>query len=370
VIRVLHVLEAVEGGTARHVVDLVESVPEVEHIVAMPEERHVGVTARDAAGAIISAGGEVVVVDMHRQPWSLRNVTATGRVRSLVRQRRVDVVHAHSTIGGVVGRLAAIRTGVPVAYTPNGLARGALATAVERALGRVTDVLVAVSPSERSDVLARRLVPAEGVVVIPNGVVLPGPPVADLRAVADVPAGAPILGFVGRFAWQKAPEVFLDMAERVGSTHPDLHVVVIGDGPDRSVVEARLVDGPLGPRLHWLPYLQDASHHLGELTILASPSRFEGAPYVPLEAMRAGVPVVLTDCTGSRDLIEDGRNGRIVPIDDVDALTAAVEELLRDPVRRSAIAAAGAQTVSERYSLERVGTLVGALYRDLAARQA
>jgi len=364
------VLEAVEGGTARHVVDLVASVPEVEHLVAMPEERHVGVTARDAADAIAAAGGEVVTVDMHRQPLSPRNARAMRQVRSLLRERQVDVLHAHSSIGGVVGRVAAARTGVPVAYTPNGLARGGLATLVERALGRMTDVLVAVSPSERADVLARRLVPADRVVVIPNGVVLPGPPAADLRAQAGIPATAPILGFVGRLAWQKAPEVFLDLAERTGALHPELHVVVIGDGPDRSSLEARLVRGPLGDRLHWLPYLADASRYLADLDVLALPSRFEGAPYVPLEAMRAGVAVVLTDCTGSRDLIDDGRNGRLVPVDDVDALTSAVDALLVDAGRRGALGQAGAHTVAEGFTLERSGALSGALYRDLAARQA
>ena len=364
--KVLHVLEAVEGGTARHVVDVVEWTSGVEHIVAMPSTRRVGVTATDAAGAIEAAGGRLITTDMHRRPTSVVNARATLRVRRLIRRERPDVVHTHSSIGGVVGRLATIGTGVPALYTPNGLAPGRLATTIERALGRRTAAFVAVSESEADDVRDRKLVAPERLVVIPNGVAVPGPPAADLRHVLGVPPATPLVGFVGRLAWQKAPEVFLDMAERVGAARSDLHVVVIGDGPLRDTLEARLTAGPLGPRLHWLPYLAATARYLGDLDVLALPSRFEGAPYVPLEAMRAGVVVVLSACTGNRDLVDDGVNGRLVPVDDAPALTRAVEDLLADPSARAALAAAGKRAVAERFTLDRIGARLAELYAVVA----
>lgn len=365
--RVLHVLEAVEGGTARHVVDVVESVAGTEHVVAMPRERRVGVTDHAAAPAIVAAGGRVATVDMHRRPTAVVNLRAIRRIRQLIRSFEPQVVHGHSSIGGVLARVAAIGSGLPVVYTPNGLAPGRLAVFVERVLARRTAVVVAVSGSEADDVVAAGIAPAERVTVVPNGVRVPGPEATDLRAVLGVPDGTPLLGFVGRLAPQKAPEVFLEAAERLGLARADLHVVVIGDGPLRDELEDRLRGGPLGQRLHWLPQLPGAAAYLGDLDVLALPSRFEGAPYVPMEAMRAGVAVVLTDATGNRDVVTHGVDGMLVPIDDPGALATAIAGLLDDPATRAAMGSAAAATVAERFSLGATTARLADVYASVAA---
>ncbi len=157
------------------------------------------------------------------------------------------------------------------------------------------------------------------------------------------------------------------MAERLGNARPDVHFLVIGDGQMRRELEPRLLRGPLSDRMHWLEYLPATARYLGGLDVLALPSRFEGGPYVPLEAMRAGVPVVLTACTGNRDIVDDGVNGRLVPVDDVDALATAVGQLLDDPAARAALGAAGARTVNEHFTLDRIGVMLTDLYADLAS---
>ena len=85
------------------------------------------------------------------------------------------------------------------------------------------------------------------------------------------------------------------------------------------------------------------------------PSRFEGGPYAPLEAMRAGTPVVLTDVVGNRDVVEPGRSGFLVPEHDPAALADTVLELLVDADLRAVVGAGGSERVRERFDLAKTG---------------
>jgi len=366
--RVLHVLEAIETGCARHLADLVTHATGVEHHLAIPRERVGGHTDHAAIAACVAAGAEVHHVEMRRSPVSPRNAAAVLRVRRLVRRLGIDVVHGHSSMGGVVARLAAAGTPARRVYTPNGIASGRVPTAVERSLGRGTDRFVAVSTSEAEAATTLGFVAADRLVVIPNGIDPTPPPPRALRPLVGVPAGVPLVGSMGRLVPQKAPEILLDAWARVAETDPDVRFVLIGDGSPEAgaTVDAALARPPLAGRAHRLPFLADAAAHLGDLDLFVLTSRFEGGPYSPLEAMRAGVAVVLTDVVGNRDAVEDGRSGRLVPPDDPAAVAAAILDLLGDEPRRSDLASGGAGQVG-RFDVARMGSAYDALYAELGA---
>ena len=366
---VLHVLEALEGGTARHLVDVVTTVRSVEHEVVVPPERRGWATDESAIDSMRAAGATVHLVDVRRRPLSTDNVAAVRAVRRLVRQRRPAVVHGHSAVGGAVARLAAWGTGVPTCYTPNGLPAAAWATAVERVLGRITDAVVAVSPSEAAEVRDRRLVPDHTIAMIPNGIEVDaqqaGAPA--LRHELGIAAGVPLVGTISRLVPQKAPEVLVAAFERIAEAVPEAHFLLVGSGPLQPVVDAA-VAGPLRGRLHQQPHIPDARRVLGELDVFVLASSFEGGPYAPLEAMAAGTPVVLTDVVGNRDTIESGRSGMLVPAGDPDALAAAVVTLLSDDALRQGIADAGRRRVEERFDVADMAAALSALYDRLASR--
>lgn len=361
-VRVVHVLEAVATGCTRHLVDLVGSTEGIEHVVVCPRERRGDVTDWAAFDALRSAGAEIVHVDMRRSTTSGTNVLAVARVARIVRRRRPDVVHGHSSIGGVVARLGALGAAARTVYTPHGLAPGRTATTVERLLRVGTDVLVAVSPSEAELVARLGLVPGERVRVVPNGIAVEAPAPASLRSVLGVDGDVPLVGFVGRLAAQKAPEVFVAAARRAAASVPGAVFVLVGDGP-----LAPRVDAVAAPNVRRVPHLPGASAYLGDLDVLVQPSRYEGAPYVPLEAMRAGVPVVATDVTGNRDVVVDGSTGLLVPVDDPAALAEAIVRLLLDPDLRRALGAAGRRDQAERFDLAAMGRSYTDLYRALGA---
>lgn len=365
-VRVLHVLEAIETGCARHLVDLVSATSSVDHEVVVPPERVGGHTDRVAFAALTAAGAIVHLVDMRRNPASPHNVHAVMAVRRLIRRRQPDVVHGHSTIGGLVARAAAIGTGAVVVYTPNGVAAGAVATAVERAMGRATARFIAVSPSERAEVLRRRLVPEDRIVVVPNGIDLDAPPPGDLRRLVGVDGDVPLIGSVGRLTPQKAPEVLLRSWALVAERYEEAHFVLIGDGALAGAIDSLAAELGLGRRYHRLAYLPGAAAYLPSLDVFTLASRFEGGPYVPLEALRAGVPVVLTDVVGNRDAVENGVTGLLVPSEDASALARGVVCILTDKERARQRVEAGQLALRERFGVDTMGETTGRLYQDLA----
>ncbi len=362
---VLHVLEAVGHGTGRHLVDLVDHVPDVRHVVVLPESPTPrGETSTSSTATSLAERGITVHrVPMRRTPLHPDLAVAVRRTRRLVQSEEVDVVHGHATVGGVVARLAAIGTRTPAVYTPNGLHPSALVVAAERALAWRTRRFVAVSASEADDLVRRLGVARDRIVVVPNGIDLTAPPAAaDLRTELGLAPTTSLIGWVGRLSRQKAPDVLVAAAVAVPD---DVHVVLVGGGPQAADVAAQVGRLGLRDRVHLLGHRPRAAALIPQFDVVALPSRWEGAPYVPLEAFRAGTPVVVSDVTGSRDTVTHDVDGLVVPPDDVEALAAALNRVLADRDLAARLATAGHETLWARFDVRAMGASLAHAYRNL-----
>jgi glycosyltransferase involved in cell wall biosynthesis len=367
---VLHVLEAIRGGTSRHLVDVVRSTSGVVHHIALPQSGRAagasGAVVDEAAlEAFVDAGAVLYPIEMRRTPGHPANLGAAWALRRLIRTIRPDVVHGHSSVGGALARIAAAGSGTPVFYTPNGVSPTRMSLALERLLGRFTDALIAVSPSEAKLAAEQKLIRPERVVVVPNGIDV-DPPKREgpsIRALAGIPEGAPIVGTVARLVPQKAPKLFVRVCAEVAGTCPDVHFVLIGLGPLQGAVDEAVVAAGLSRRWHQIRHLPDAAAILGQLDVFALLSAFEGGPYTPLEAMRAGTPVVLTDVVGNRDVVEPGVSGVVAPFGDVAALAEAVTRLITDPDHRRSVGQAGRRRLEEQFDARLMGTRLEGHYR-------
>ena len=375
---VLHVLEALEGGTARHVTDLVRNVTGVTHHVAVPPRRTGGTTDTLAVPDMEAAGATVHRVDMRRLPTSSRNLAALVALRRIVGRVGPDIVHGHSAVGGALARLA---TAAPPSspagrrvrrvYTPNGLHPSVVAMNLERGLGVLTDRLIAVSRSEAVVVAARDLVSPERIATIPNGIDLAaspgddGPPPVDLRHLLGLPGDAPLVGFVGRLVPQKAPEIFVEAVALVRGERSDVHAVLIGSGRAEEAVRALVKERGLTGSVHLIPYLPRAAQVMDQLDVLLLPSRYEGCPYTVLEAMRAHTPVVLSDAVGNRDLVTDGMTGRLVRQGHAGETAAAVCDVLRDREAAALRADAARAYLAEHHDVRRIAAATFEVYAGL-----
>lgn len=365
---VLHVVEAMATGTLRHVTDLIRWTSEVDHAVAGPS-RHDGASTAVARAALEAAGARYELVEMGRFRAPHRHLRALRALQSTIARVRPDIVHGHSSIGGAMARLAATGTGIPVVYTPHGLTRSSWALVAERVLRDRADRVIAVSQGEREFAIRRGAARQDQAVVILNGVEPTPPPrlPASLRASLGIPIDAPLVGSVGRLTWQKAPEVFVAACERVSAELTDAHFVLIGTGALHAVVRSAVRDAGLDDRFHLVPSLPEASAALAELDVFALSSRFEGAAYTLLEALRAGTPVVVTDVAGNRDLVQDGENGLLVAPDSPEQLAEALVQILQDPSLGARLAREAVNTVT-RCDVRAMAAATAAVYRGLCGQ--
>ena len=157
--------------------------------------------------------------------------------------------------------------------------------------------------------------------------------------------------FVGRLAAVKGLPVLFDALEALHPKHPDLHVTVIGDGPDRAALEERA--RALSDMVDFVGYKSQAevAETLRRMDMLVLPSFAEGVPVVLMEAMAAGIPVVTTRIAGVPELVEDGVSGVLAPPGDAGALADAISGLLGDADLRAKMGGAGREKVTAEFNV-------------------
>jgi len=383
---VLHVLEATIGGTKRHLLDLAAGLRQQgwEIEVACPRVRDEAIGDLSFWGDLRAAGIPTHEVPMRRRTLCRENMQAIARLAWLIRRRRYAIVHAHSSVAGAVARPAAILAGASsgrrpkVVYTPHGFAfltpgsplRRRALLAIERALGRWTDCVIAVSPAEAKETVAYRVVPPARVATIPNGIATAsgGSEAAADRAVVREREGwshRPVVGTLARMTPQKDPFTWLQAAARIAAAHPEVQFVWIWGGELEPQVRACAGRLGLMPRLRFLGYREDARQLLAGFDVFLLSSAFEGLPYSAIEALAAGTPVVATDVTGTRDVVRHGETGLLAPPGDPEALARHVLALLDDPDLARRLAQAGQRDVLARFSVQRMVEQTAALYQTL-----
>jgi glycosyltransferase involved in cell wall biosynthesis len=369
---VVHVLEAMGGGTSRHMVDLVAATEGFKHVVVAPTQRFEDITDETMIPRLREAGFDVHIIDMRRTPTHPDNAKAIIRGWRLIQSLQPSIVHGHSHIGGAVARLASLPAhGVPRVWTPHGLHHSRGIMAVERAFNRLTSATVAVSESEADLLRSRGVVRSGKLYTIPNGIDPKplGGELGQLREQFGIAQDAPLVGTLGRLADQKAPLDFVAACQILHERFPQAHFIQIGDGPLADAVTraaANMIDAGV---FHQVSYLKDASAYMADLDVFLLNSLFEGGPYAPLEAMREGVPVVLTDVVGSHDVVEDGVTGYLVPFADVRAAADAVGSLLSSPERRRQFAAEASRRLNDRFSAQRMGAAHREMYEQLLSHR-
>ena len=378
--RVLQVMEATIGGTKRHLTELSIGLHHAGYRieVACPPVRSEAFGDTSFVSDIAGAGIPVHPIPMRRAVSPGADLLATLRLARLMRRGRYDIVHCHSSKAGVIGRVAARLAGVPhVCYTPHGFSylipgssrRRWLYLTIERVLGRCTDRLIAVSPSEGTEAVRRGVVPADRVAVIENGLDLDELPGSEERARVRTEYGweddVLVVGTVARQMAQKDPFTWLRTAAVVARTHDKVRFVWVNGGELLAASQRLAQTLGLGERMAFLPYVPNASRLMAGFDVLMLSSRFEGLSYVLLEAMGLGKPVVATDVLGTRDVIVHGKNGLLAPPGAPQELAARLRAVLDQPDRGAALGAGARATIAARFTKERMVTRTRALYEQL-----
>lgn len=310
--------------------------------------------------------------------WDIQTILKLVRV---LRRQRPHIVETHTAKAGAVGRVAARLAGVPIVihvfhghifHSYFGPMKTRLFINVERALARITDRIITVSPAQRRDIVQLYgIAPSERVLTIPLGLDL-GPLQAakqtcggKFRSSLGVSGDTPLVGFVGRLTAVKNPGLFVEAAGRVVDQYPQMRFVFVGDGELRPELE-RLVDAlELTQHVLFAGWQFDMPHVYADLDLLTLTSLNEGTPVTVIESLASGTPVVATAVGGVPDVVMDQETGTLVPSGDAEALAEAVVRTFRAQDRAQALALLGQHNVLERFGLERLTNDMASLYLAL-----
>ena len=164
----------------------------------------------------------------------------------------------------------------------------------------------------------------------------------------------PLIIAVGRLSREKGFDLLMRSFARIAADHPMWRVCILGEGTERQALEDMCDALSLRDRVEFLGEVRDVEAWMARASLLVHPSRREGFPNTVLEAMGMGLAVICADCrAGPSELIEDGINGRLVPVDDLDALTSAMSELMTKPEVRARLGRQ-ASLVREQYRQESI----------------
>ena len=358
--RILHVSDSLQiGGAERVLIGLAA-----------------GLVDRGARVTVACSVGGPLEVETHRAGVEVR-VLGSSLVKRrldadfacaltrLIMNEPPDLVHTHMHASSVAATLALRQSRIPLVVHEHSEAvwrdfetRCAAAEAYRRSAA-----VIAVSSAIRRRLVDVDGVPSAKIHVIHNALPrLPGP-----AAVGGLPRpDGPLVGVVARLQPEKGVAIFLRAVARLAQSVPDAGFVVVGDGPQRGMLERLAAD--LGVAVTFLGCRPDGPALIGELDLLVIPSLSEGAPLVLLEGVAAGVPVVATTVGGIPEQVSDGIEALLVPPGDNRALADACRRILADRAFGARLAAAAADRLGQA-DPEAAVNAVAALYSHVLRAQ-
>ncbi|MGH2550112.1 MAG: glycosyltransferase family 4 protein [Thermomicrobiales bacterium] len=333
------------GGAQSYVRDL---------MVRMASDGH------DAHLAVGSSGALTAVLDQHQIPWSIipglnrdidprHDIGAVRKLVDLIRKLSPDLLSAHSSKAGIVARLAARKAGVPCIFTAHGWAftegisrqKQLLFRGIERAMAPLAARIICVSEYDHN--LAQRYgFPTNRLVTIHNGIL-------DRPHSPRIDQPGPIrVAMTARFAPPKQPVTLLRAIAPLLGTECWL----IGDGPN--LEEARTAARQLGieDRVRFWGKRDDVPALLEQCHVFVLSSDWEGFPIATLEAMRAALPVIVSDVGGATEAIAEGISGYAVPKRDYDAMRDRIRRLAGDAGFRHQMGDAARARYLERFTFD------------------
>lgn len=336
----------------------------VLHVVTDTNRRGAQVFACDLSDALGRRGHDSTVValapgavgglDLPVLSPRRKSMSSFTGIRAAMKEADITVAHGSSTV--VVCAVSGLGPGRPFVTRQISETRFWSGTPARRlrvgAYLRLARSVMALAESASTDLQQILRVPRSKIVVIPNGVPAHGfdapPERTAARAAFGLDPESVVVGYVGALA----PEKGVDLAIEAVARRPGTQLLVLGDGPHRTELEA-LASSRAPGRCTFAGSVSSPVDGFAAMDLVVLPSRGgDSMPAVLIEAGFCGVPAVSTDVGAIPDVVLDGRTGRVVAAGDQDAFSAAVDELLDDDALRSAMGAAARDHCRSRFEID------------------
>lgn len=381
--RILHICAV--GATVKKLL-----LPQIDYLLSRNVSVEVACSPEWEVEELQKQGYVIHPIQIDRRIAPAPNLKSTYQLTRLIKENEYDLVHVHTPIAAVLGRIAAKIAGVKrIVYTAHGFPfydqsppfEYRFYFTVEKFCAFFTDLILTQSYEDFITAQKSGLCPPEKVRHLSNGVDIARfdrnrlDPIHQnqLRESLGIPDTTDlIIGTVGRLNRKKGSGYLIEAAAKLFPQFPDLHILIIGSqlNTDPDPFQAELVEliRTLGieDRVTLTGYREDIPELLDLLDIFTLPTFFnEGLPRSILEAMSMGLPVVATDIRGCREAVLHRKTGLIVPPQDPEALAEALGTLLPDPALRQAYGKVGRQQVEAKYNERLVFERLAEFYQEL-----
>ncbi|MHB8857905.1 MAG: glycosyltransferase family 4 protein [Thermoleophilia bacterium] len=341
----LHVLQVIGGSEFGGAVWIILSY--VEMLKSRGFEVSVVTSNEGVAKVYSEAGCEIIAVpEMRREINPFRDAAAFRKLRLICKRRNIDIVHTHTSKGGFLGRAAARSARVPVIiHTAHGFAfhenssKAAIKTYafLESRAARWCDRITTVSDFHREWALRLGIASNKKIMTVHNGIAPDRLEVNTSSAITrnafGITDNQALIGVIGRLAPGKGLEVILDSFPGVLAKHPQARLLIVGDGPEAGSLKSMQASLGLTGQVIFTGFRQDIGNILNACDLVVSPTLREGLSVSILEAMALAKPIVTTDISSNKELVEHMVSGILIPPLDAAALTQAIISLIEDPGR-------------------------------------
>lgn len=357
------------GGAERIVQTLVQRLDRsrVEPLV-------VNLYSPGVIGEELEAEGYRSISRLTRSRW---NPLVGRKLSRLWSSERIDVVHVYDSAlpmfwSGLVRRLHSRPRLVLAFHSTGKLGDPVQHFMANRMTLPVADRFISLAETHRAYLTEKLGIDASRCAVLPTGIDVkrysPRARSSEARRALGLPEHGPLVALVAALRPEKNHGMFVEVARRVRSTHPEAHFLVVGDGVQRPAIEAAIRSAGLGGSMHLLGARSDLALLWTQIDIavLTSHPVVETLPVTLLEAHACGVPAVATDVGSVREIVREAETGHLVPPGDIAGFTDRLSSLLRDTERRVDYGIAARRSVEARFDLAQMVRGYEDLFLDVA----
>lgn len=307
----------------------------------------------------------VEYLSMGRQISIINDAKGIWAIRKFIKKYMPDVIYMHSSKAGALGRLADIGFKNIVLYNPHGWAfnmnnisviKKKVYALIEKVLAYKTNMIIAISAWEKESAIKYKICCSDKIHIIPSGVDVclydEERGRYDLnRSKLKMPLNAYIIGMVGRISYGKGPDLFIKAAALIKEKIPNAFFVIVGDGEERASVENLLSEMRLKDDFLITGWVSNPIEYIQLFDQAMLLTRWEGFGLVLTEYMLAEKPIITTRVGAVPDLMQQGKNGIMIDVGDIEGIVEASFKLYTDNQYRQTLVSNGRSTVRNLYDI-------------------
>lgn len=308
-------------------------------------------------------------IPFSRLPFKLDNLKSYNKLKKIINSNSYNLIHCHTPVGGVLTRIAAIRSRkrkTKVLYTAHGfhffkgapLKNWLLYYPIEKWLSKHTDILITINEEDYK--LAKNNFKTKSIKLV-NGVGIDLNKFIsqtierkqELRKKYGYKPDDFILIFAGELNYGKHQDLLINGVNLLKNKMPNIKLLLAGMGPLYEQYKKQINDLNINDYIKLLGFRKDINNLMMLSDIAVSSSRREGLPVNVMEGMATGLPLIVTDCRGNSDLVNDGENGFIIGINNTTQFKNKVNELFQSESLRNKFGKRSLELI-KYYSLENI----------------